>query len=169
MSKAIVPATPTRRAFLQQGALAGIAAGVLSQNEALALTLPVPTQFNDNPLAVVERLNRSEFTPHLSDHFETVDDDGQPAIMLLMEINDSAATEKQWAKARLTEAELELRREASFALIFRGPREQPMSSRSYTMTHPKLGELEIFLTPVERVVEKANWRNYEAVFNQLAE
>lgn len=51
---------------------------------------------------------------------------------------------------------------APFTLLFRGPKEVYLPQRLYTLTHPTLGTLEIFLVPIQ---PDQHGSQFEAVFN----
>jgi hypothetical protein len=48
-----------------------------------------------------------------------------------------------------------------FSLTFAGPREPLLGQGTYTLSHPTLGEFDLFIVPVER---DADGMRYEAVF-----
>ncbi len=54
-----------------------------------------------------------------------------------------------------------------FSLIFRGPKEPAMNQMIYTLTHPKMGEFQLFMVPVQ--YGKPDGIYYQAVFNRLLE
>lgn len=49
-----------------------------------------------------------------------------------------------------------------FSLVFSGPVEPPLQQMIYRMSHARLGELDVFLVPVQRLAETIR---YEAIFN----
>lgn len=49
-----------------------------------------------------------------------------------------------------------------FSLFFDGPLDRYLPQRVYRLTHEAMGEIDIFLVPIEK---KANAFRYEAVFN----
>lgn len=51
-----------------------------------------------------------------------------------------------------------------FSLLFRGPLATPLEQATYPMEHDVLGQLAIFIVPIER---EAEGFVYEAVFNRL--
>lgn len=55
----------------------------------------------------------------------------------------------------------ELGKREPFSLLFRGPAEAVLSQATWKLAHPELGELEIFLVPIDR---RAEGMIYEAVF-----
>ncbi len=112
---------------------------------------------------------RATFQSVLSDYFQTTDGFGMPVSLLLLEINDLPEQHKRVARQTLSEARAQELRESSFSLVFRGPREIALSQNTYKLKHPVLGDLQIFLVPVGQVSKDAAWRDYEAVFNRMAE
>lgn len=62
----------------------------------------------------------------------------------------------------LSEPNLGTGRRAAFSLLFSGPPNVPLPQQIYTLTHPAMGTLEIFLVPI---AADAAQRRYEAVFN----
>ena len=52
----------------------------------------------------------------------------------------------------------------SFSLMFRAPGEVSAEQNTYRLSHPELGEMDIFLVPVKRDAEGLY---FESVFNQL--
>lgn len=57
-----------------------------------------------------------------------------------------------------------------FALLFRGSHDQPMISALYTVSHPELGDFQLFLSPVQEslkypVESHPEGRFYESAFN----
>ena len=114
------------------------------------------------------RLNtRSRFQERLSDYFQTTDGFGTPISLLLLQINDLPEVKKRIEQSKLSTGEAKKLQEESFALIFRGPRELPLQQKIYTLRHPVMGEVEIFLVPVGRLRAEDAGRDYEAVFNRL--
>lgn len=53
-----------------------------------------------------------------------------------------------------------------FTLVFRGPTDSPRLTETYSLTHDKLGTMEVFLSPFKA---DAQGLYYEAVFNRLIE
>jgi len=57
-------------------------------------------------------------------------------------------------------------RQEVFSLLFLAPLDLPIEQRIYRMQHDVLGDLELFLAPVERT---ADGIKYESVFNRLTD
>jgi len=53
-------------------------------------------------------------------------------------------------------------RNAPFSLVLRGPSSPALPQATYTLGHPSLGAIEVFLVPI---AEDATSRRYEATFN----
>ena len=49
-----------------------------------------------------------------------------------------------------------------FSVVFSGPADVLLPQQTYRMTHPEMGELEIFLVPIAR---EGDGFSYEAVYN----
>ena len=49
-----------------------------------------------------------------------------------------------------------------FSLLFRGPRERLLPQATYPLSHPAMGELEIFLVPI---AQDAGGTSYEAIYS----
>jgi hypothetical protein len=167
----VVVPTFARRAFLRQSLLTCAAASLFSQTEILAFgqTQDAAAQSSSvqgriEPDAPV--LMRSTFTRFLSDNFITATNNGDPVVLLLLEINDLPSQAKLFANGGLPEAEVKRLREQSFSLVFRGPADWPLVQRAHNLKHPKLGTIELFLVPIGKVEKDAVTRLYEAVFNR---
>ena len=61
-------------------------------------------------------------------------------------------------------AEIESPYQRTFSLFLRGPLEPFLPQQIVPLRHARLGRLDLFLVPVERLVD---WFRYQAVFNQL--
>ena len=74
----------------------------------------------------------------------------------------------QTVEIRLAEISLkrEIGRQVMFALYFVGPKEPFIPQGTYEMSHPTLGNGELFLVPV---AETSDGFKYEAAFNRISE
>lgn len=54
------------------------------------------------------------------------------------------------------------KRSEPFSLVFRGPQELPLDQATYQLQHDRLGELHLFLVPIDQDEEGFY---YEAIFN----
>lgn len=52
-----------------------------------------------------------------------------------------------------------------FSLIFTAPEGHPFESRIYTLQHPVLGSLELFISPAGSAIREGHQQTGEAVFN----
>jgi len=94
------------------------------------------------------QLTRSDFAVHLNEPFR-VCSAAATHELLLVEANALAAEE----------AAPTLR--AQFSLVFRGPRSAALAQQIHRLEHSVLGELELFLVPIE---PDAIGLRYEAIF-----
>lgn len=95
-----------------------------------------------------DMLQKESFSPHLNSAFEIFPEGMDKVTVELVEL-----TEK---KAEYTEA---------FSVIFRGPADAVLNQGSHMFKHPKMGEIELFVTPVNH--SKKDGVYYQAVFNRL--
>lgn len=93
-------------------------------------------------------LNAETFQPHLETSFELRFDDGSEVHLELVEVS---AMEHLPRTTR-----------TPFSLLFRGPQEPSLQQAAYHMQHGELGQLLLFLVPVQ---SDAEGTDYEAVFS----
>jgi hypothetical protein len=84
-----------------------------------------------------------------------------PPCMPVVEAELVEVTERDLAGDRRPGAAA---RQERFAIIFRGPQEQPIQQGMYQIQHDQLGAFELFLVPVGQDKDGVY---YEAVFNRL--
>jgi hypothetical protein len=84
--------------------------------------------------------------------FRVYADNAPPVEIELVEATTSASSR---VPARVSEA--------SFSLVFAGPRKPFLSQRTYRVEHEKLGVFDLFLVPIG---EDQHGFRYEAVFNR---
>lgn len=96
---------------------------------------------------MLEPLTRTTFEGHLHTTFQIPVQDADPLDLELVEVNDK--TPEGFPGEQ-------------FSLIFRGPSEFYLAQRTYPMAHAELGELVLFLVPVD---QKKDGYRYEAFFN----
>ena len=96
---------------------------------------------------MLERMRREDFEPHLNTTFRLLRGEGEPLELELVDI---------------TGGEGAFENSYSFSLFFRGGPHFQLQQHIFTLEHPALGSLDIFLVPVERGAEGSR---YEAVFN----
>jgi hypothetical protein len=94
-------------------------------------------------------LTEAEFSCHLNTDFDLTFGDEQLQLRLVE------------VKAYLPQANEQSGMER-FSLFFDGPLDRYLPQRVYRLTHEAMGEIDIFLVPLEK---KENAFGYEAVFN----
>lgn len=111
-------------------------------------------------------LVRSKFAPHLSEYF-TANINGEAIHFQLIEVADlkQDSIDKSVQHKIHDEKFREKVREESFTLLFRADTAFELKQATYRLKHDTLGDVELFLVPVER--KSGPWRFYEAVFNRL--
>ena len=95
------------------------------------------------------QLTEAEFSRHVNTDFDLSFGDEQLQLRLVE------------VKAYLPQAHEESGMDR-FSLFFHGPGDRYLPQRVYRMTHEAMGEIDIFLVPIEK---KENAFRYEAVFN----
>lgn len=100
-----------------------------------------------------ENLTSEQFSPHLGSVFQLSIPSAALLELKLIAVAPYTAhpAPKNW----------ELSRRIPFSLLFRGPLEIVLPQRTYSLEHPQMGKLDIFLVPVAR---KHDGMEYEAVF-----
>ncbi len=98
---------------------------------------------------MTENTTREFFAQHISTNFSLASADGESVELELVEATDK------------TPADIE---GEQFSLVFRGPPQPALTQRIYTLEHPDMGKLELFLVPVGL---DESGRLYEAFFNRL--
>jgi len=95
-------------------------------------------------------MNYEQFAASLNDRFQIHLSEEKIVAVDLIEVSD-------FKKSAVQE---------SFWLVFRGSNSEPLGQGTYTFVHPKLGRLEIFMTPIKQDKEGLY---YECVFNRLVD
>lgn len=98
-----------------------------------------------------DRLELSEFEPHVGDPFTIDGTDGSSIGLTLTE-----------AKRGPWQPEGEGETAFAFELTFRGPRQPLLPQATYRMTHPSLGAVGIFVVPLS---QDDDGTTYQAVFS----
>lgn len=154
----------SRRFFLKTGTLTALAAGVVLSPRSLVLA---QSQGNGNPgnqipISAQQQpafmFTRATFDPYVGGIFQAPDASGQMINLTLL----SATTNKPSAATRISTANA--RETDSFSLMFRAASPLPPFTSIHKISHPSLGNFDLFLTPrpqADGVVF------YEAVFNHL--
>jgi hypothetical protein len=96
---------------------------------------------------MLEKMRREDFEPHLNTAFRLLHGGPEPLELELIEI---------------TGGEERYENSYTFSLLFRGGPHFSLRQHIFTLEHPALGPLELFLVPVSQ--EPDGFR-YEAVFN----
>jgi hypothetical protein len=92
---------------------------------------------------MLEDLTIDDFRPLKGDRFRISPEEAEPFEVELVEV---------------TEIPRAPGGRAPFSLVFRGGPNPPVEQRIYRVEHDKLGELDLFLVPID-------WDRYEAVFS----
>jgi hypothetical protein len=98
---------------------------------------------------MLDKLTQLDFAPFVNHRFPLVESGLTLQLQLL-----SAETASDRGHQGLSRQ--------PFSLIFRGPREPLLPQRIYSLQHPSLGTLEIFLVPIG---PDGSGQRYEAVFS----
>ena len=165
-----------RRCFLRTGLWASLSVGVVGLLPALTYGqgiqppkrtpkgyFAVPPEALHDPLAALTRSNFSRFN---GDYFETIKDDGERLLIVLLRVEDLPSQRDLETKRRVSRKSIEQARAESFTLIFAGPLNLPLRQRIHKFRHPALGELEMFLVPAGQ--DEAA-RFYAVTFNRTLE
>ncbi len=102
---------------------------------------------------MLERLELADFEPLKGDRFELRLADTPPLELELVEASQVGELSARQAR--------ELGKRLPFSLVFRGPAELELDQAIRTLSHRELGELELFLVPIDRGAEGSL---FEAVF-----
>ena len=97
-----------------------------------------------------DQLTPATFEPHVGTSFSVQVGDGVEIQMVL----DSVQRQAPRSHGDRTEP---------FSLLFSGPPSAPLPQTTYTLKHPELGALAIFLVPIGP--DETGRQRYEAVFN----
>lgn len=102
---------------------------------------------------MLEKLEYADFLPYLDQPFHLHLEDGETLLLELIaaeQIDDRSLPDGDPARRR------------PFALIFRGLAGFRLPQRLYRLTHDHLGQLELFLVPIQ---PDQQGPRYEAIFN----
>ncbi len=94
-----------------------------------------------------EKLTRASFEPHLNTTFRLVHDGPETFDLALIEVVDKTPVGFPGEQ---------------FSILFKGPSEPMLLQQTCTLEHPEMGQLRLFLVPVDQ--RKDGYR-YEAFFN----
>ena len=96
---------------------------------------------------MLDELRAEDFAPHVNTTFRLLRGDEEPLELELIEIGGGAGRYED---------------SYSFSLVFRGGLHFRLGQHIFTLEHPALGTLDLFLVPIAR--DPDGFR-YEAVFN----
>lgn len=96
----------------------------------------------------IGQLTLADFEPLIGDSFEIATDDGSSIALELIRVDALGNAPEEGMRA-------------PFALLFHGPADTTFPQQTLTLTHAKLGALELFLVPTARSETTAS---YEVVF-----
>lgn len=153
----------SRRFFLKTGSLTALAAGlVLNPNTIVFGQQNNPNPGHQIPVSAQQQpsfmFTRATFEPYVGGIFQAPDASGHLVSLTLV----SVTTNKPAANTRLstrTAADTD-----SFSLRFRSTEELPPFASIHRISHPALGQFDLFLTPNK---QENGVMLYEAVFNHL--
>ena len=97
----------------------------------------------------LDNLNAKIFREQLHSQFKAHQDNTEPITLELVEVVENDLSPK-----------MEL-----FSLSLRGPFRPRLDQKTHRLEHEKLGEIEIFLTPIS--ADQENGTIYEAVFHRF--
>jgi hypothetical protein len=104
---------------------------------------------------MLDQLTVSDFSGHVNHRFRVPLDSGEVFELELIEA-DTIGESHRPASPGI--------RDQAFSLIFRGPRDRPLSQQIYPIEHPTRGTLGIFLVPLGPKGD-SNGLHYQAIFN----
>lgn len=97
---------------------------------------------------MTEYLKKSDFDPYLNETFM---------------VHSPAVGSQEVVLAELTEKNYP--GQECFSVIFRGPKQPVMQQMMYTLTHPNMGELQLFMVPVQYPEQDGVY--YQSLFNRI--
>jgi hypothetical protein len=97
-----------------------------------------------------EYLKKTDFDPYVNETFTV-----HSPIIGNQEVVLAELTEKNYPG------------QECFSLFFRGPKQPVLQQMTYTLTHPKMGEFQLFMVPVQ--YPKQDGVYYQSVFNRITE
>jgi hypothetical protein len=100
---------------------------------------------------VLDKLNASDFAGHLEFPFPTTGSEGESIELTLIEAKPLGPAEAGGAGPE------------PFSLIFLGPERPTLPQGIYTLRHPTLGPLDIFIVPIGPAPDRPGLR-YQAIF-----
>ena len=155
----------SRRFFLRSGALTALATGIALNTNARIFGQGGPPPTNPGhqiPLSAQQQpsfmFTRATFDPYVGGIFQAPNALGQMVSLTLL----SATTNKPADSTRISTRPA--RDTESFSLMFMAASPLPPFTSIHTISHPALGNFDLFLTPRP---QEGGVMLYEAVFNHL--
>ncbi len=152
----------SRRFFLKSGSLTALAAGAALSSRRLAFGqsqgdpgFQIPITAQQQPTYM---FTRATFDPYVGGIFQAPDARGQMINLTLL----STTTNKPAASTRISTRRA--RDTDSFSLSFKASRPLPPFTSIHRISHPSLGDFDLFLTPRP---QDRGVMMYEAVFNHI--
>lgn len=102
---------------------------------------------------VIEEFTQAKFSEYLGEAFQLEADLESRLTLQLIEAKQLSSGQN---------ANPQIKRLEPFALVFRGPQNLPLAQATYQLQHDQLGELAVFLVPIDQDEEGFY---YEAIFN----
>lgn len=102
---------------------------------------------------VQQDLSQAHFSEYIGHLFQMRSDSEIQLNLRLIEAKNLISHEKAQPKSK---------RSAPFSLVFQGPQDSPLYQSTYQLQHEHLGELPVFLVPIDQDQEGVY---YEAIFN----
>ena len=146
----------SRRSFLRDAFRSTLSVGLLVASARMGLGQQEPTVPLDVQKDPVFMFAASTFEPYVGDIFQAPNSRGQLVEMVLVSVEKYQAENTLTRRARASE---------SFSLTFKAAGELPPFTSIHTISHPRLGKFDLFLT---RHKNEKGELFYEAVINHAA-
>jgi len=152
--------TVSRRKFLKTGAMVSLAA-VIPAKSAFARQpgvgqqelFRIPAGSHADPLDI---LTEETFSWYVNTKFRVYT---SPLTVINLELIKVKRWERPSQPNPANAAQLDC-----FSVVFRGPRNVALESRTYRVEHDQMGSFDIFISPVD---DRKKLRRYQAVFNRV--
>lgn len=156
--------TFSRRKFVKTGTMMGLsafatlkgAASVFGQQE--AVERPGLFKIPDEGRAEIDRLSEETFSRYISTNFRIYTSPLTAINLELIKVSRRESSPPDPEKQPKT-PEMDC-----FSVVFRGPRNLALESRTYRVEHDQMGSFDLFITPVD---DHKKQRRYQAVFNRV--
>src|SRR6476660_3460709 len=151
----------SRRLFLMSGMMTTIAAAVSLNSQTVSFAQTGAWQGLQIPLTAQQQptymFTRSTFVPYIGGIFQTSDARGRLISLTLLSATAYKPATNRLAKGTPIETD-------SFSLTFKAARALPESTSIFKVSHPALGEFDLFLSLHSELQKEPI---YEAVFNHI--